>query len=253
MEHGSNVNAPHGIAGESRAAASAASRTLLVISAALLLLVGIAAWVAGTRYERLRTQQLVSQLANAQENVVRLRMQLRERDARIQESNNSPRTSGSESVAVETERMRRQILRLQAELNAVQNVSNRDREELADKQQLVNALSGAGAHLIALRGQETALPSVAYAIVIENQKLLLIASKLPKAPAGHDYQLWVLRKEEPATVSGGVFSPDDDGRVMFQLTESQLVSHFAALSVTLEPVGGSDAPAGPKIYSSVEP
>src|SRR3954453_19583969 len=97
MENGSNVNAPGSIAGESRAAAS---RAVLVMSAALLLLVGIAAWVAGTRYERLRTQQLVSQLANAQESVVRLRAQLRERDAHIQELNNWLSTSGSESVAV---------------------------------------------------------------------------------------------------------------------------------------------------------
>jgi hypothetical protein len=222
------------------------------MTAALLLLIGIAAWVAGTRYERLRTEQLVSQLADAQENATRLRAQLRDRDAQLQKLNNSLRTAGTETAAAEMEAMRRQILRLQAELNEIQSVSERDRQELAEKQQLISAFSSAGARLIALRGQEAATDSVAYALLLESQKLVVIASHLAKAPAGRDYQLWVLRKEAPPVVSGGVFSPDDDGRVMFLFADGPLISHISALNVTLEPVGGSDAPTGPKVYTSVE-
>jgi prefoldin subunit 5 len=73
--------------------------------------------------------------------------------------------------------------------------------------------------------------------------LVFSASRLPAPQANATYQIWLLTSGKP--VSAGLFAPDSRGGVTFARealpTVPQAVMGF---SVTVEPIGGSEAPSG---------
>ena len=66
---------------------------------------------------------------------------------------------------------------------------------------------------------------------------------LPAAPAGHDYQLWVLDPNAPAPISAGIVK---EGRPFAVQPVSVQNPGFA---ITLEPVGGSPQPTMPILFA----
>jgi anti-sigma-K factor RskA len=66
---------------------------------------------------------------------------------------------------------------------------------------------------------------------------------LPAAPAGHDYQLWVLDPNAPAPVSAGVIS---GGR---SFTVQPVSVQNPGFAITLEPAGGSPQPTTPILFA----
>jgi anti-sigma-K factor RskA len=68
-------------------------------------------------------------------------------------------------------------------------------------------------------------------------------ANLPPAPAGHDYQLWVLDPNAPKPLSAGVL-------VASRAFDSPAVSMSnPGFAVSLEPTGGSPAPTGPILFA----
>lgn len=223
------------------------SPALAGIAAAVLVTVGTATWFAGVQYGRLRNQQAVSDLTDAQKSATKLRVELNKQQDTNRTLENALKTSGTDKAARQMEAMRTQILRLQAQVDQFESSADLDRQLLNDNAQLVTALATPGLRLMPLHGVESASKSLGYAVIASGKEVILVASSLPDPGPGRDYQLWITRKEDPKLISGGVFSPDDSKRALVRFSEADLTSEIVSLQVTEEPLGGSDAPAGPKI------
>jgi hypothetical protein len=78
--------------------------------------------------------------------------------------------------------------------------------------------------------------------------LVFSGSRVPAAPAGTTYQVWLLTSGEP--VSAGLFVPDAAGRVMLVAADPPKVPRaVTGVAVTLEPTGGRPAPSGPTLLA----
>jgi hypothetical protein len=80
--------------------------------------------------------------------------------------------------------------------------------------------------------------------------LVFSGSRVPAAPAGSNYQLWLLTNTQP--VSAGLLEPDSAGRVNV-VTEHppEVPRPVTGASVTLEPGGGRAAPSGPILMERI--
>lgn len=75
------------------------------------------------------------------------------------------------------------------------------------------------------------------AAMAPNGEAVLAVRDLPEPAAGHDYQLWTIQGEEPPQPAG--LLQVQDGRALVRM---QQVPAGAAMAVTVEPDGGSEAP-----------
>ncbi len=74
---------------------------------------------------------------------------------------------------------------------------------------------------------------------------ILVAAKLPPAPAGKAYQLWYIADGKP--LPGAVFTTDGSGRGEMRSSIPLEGRRAEVFAVTLEPAGGLPAPSG-EIY-----
>jgi hypothetical protein len=74
---------------------------------------------------------------------------------------------------------------------------------------------------------------------------VLVAAKLPPAPAGKAYQLWYIAGGKP--LPGSVFTTDESGRGELRERIPPAGRRAEVFAVTLEPAGGLPAPSG-EIY-----
>lgn len=72
----------------------------------------------------------------------------------------------------------------------------------------------------------------------EKQSGVLVVQNLAPAPAGKDYQLWVINDKYPAPVNAGVFSVDDKGTVRFTFKPDMPMTSVDKYAVTVERKGG---------------
>lgn len=79
-------------------------------------------------------------------------------------------------------------------------------------------------------------------------QVLLLASRLPPAPPGHTYQLWVIEDGAPRSV--GVFDPDEGGRVLHVESAPGDLTREFSVAVSVEPSGGLPQPSGPIVLAS---
>jgi anti-sigma-K factor RskA len=77
--------------------------------------------------------------------------------------------------------------------------------------------------------------------------LAVFAWHLPPAPAGKTYQVWLIDPQEDRT-SGGFLVPENNQPFVMNIIRSpQPLMGFVGLGVTLEPLGGSPKPTGPRV------
>jgi anti-sigma-K factor RskA len=80
---------------------------------------------------------------------------------------------------------------------------------------------------------------------------VLAVSKLPAPASEKDYQLWVIDKQYPAPVSGGVFVVDPvTGEAHIVFRADKPVHSIAKFAVSLERKGGAQSPQGPIVLLS---
>jgi len=80
--------------------------------------------------------------------------------------------------------------------------------------------------------------------------VLLLASRLPRAPAGRIYEMWIVPKTG-APVPAGLFNANDRGEATHVWPQSVDLAQAGAVAVTLEPEGGVPAPTStPLIVAS---
>lgn len=126
----------------------------------------------------------------------------------------------------------------QAEITALEN-------ELRQKEEMLTILESRDVDMVLMSGLE--VNPEGYGKIIwntENRQALLQVSNLPTVPTDKDYQLWIIRNNEP--VSAGVFAVNDPSDNFFKIekmadTEENSGNAFA---VTMEPKGGMPQPTG---------
>lgn len=108
-----------------------------------------------------------------------------------------------------------------------------------DNTQLANRM----AHSIELTGQEIA-PTAKARVFLEpeHRRAVVFFQQLPRNAADKSYQLWILRADQPAPVSAGVFDANADGSAAISIENLPMETEIKGLAVTVEPKGGVPQP-----------
>ena len=222
---------------------------LMAGGAAVAVLV-VAAWYTGHASGALNEQRLSGDLNRLTQQIALTQVRLNEQTAKAQNLEKALQSSGKSGAADQQSLMQQRLLQAQAQAGQYKAILDREEQQVADNTRLISALSNAGAHLFALKGIEKAAGAIAYVLITENSKLLFIGANLPKPGEGRQFQLWLVRKQDPKIVSAGVFSPDQDNHVLMNFDEASVLSEVSLLEVTEEPEGGAATPSGPKLFEA---
>jgi anti-sigma-K factor RskA len=222
--------------------------TLIVICAALAVLL-LTTWYAGRQSLRLDSQPASADINRLAQQLATAQIELKKESAKRVQVENQLNSSG-QGVLGQVEKMKQTLSESQAAEQQYKEIIERDRAQMRENTSLVEALASGGARLLVFKSVEGAAKgTVAYALVINNTKLVFIGSNLPKLEADHQFQLWLVRTEDPKYVSAGVFAPDDHNRAVVRYDEAALISAVSELTITEEPTGGSSGPTGPKLLN----
>ena len=133
-------------------------------------------------------------------------------------------------VGVYAVRLQREVVNLQARFDQAQATTA--------------VLAAPDLARIDLQGQPTAPDARARALWSRSRGLVFTAANLPPAPAGKNYQVWVVTAQAP--ISAGLLMPDAmGGGTQYYMTAPDIATPVA-VAVTLEPAGGVPAPTGDK-------
>lgn len=101
-----------------------------------------------------------------------------------------------------------------------------------------------------LAAQVSGAPGATAQVSLTDNRATLHVAKLPSAPAGQVYQVWIKRKGSTTLVATHtLFSVrTDDGRSTVPIEES--VADVGQILVTAEPDGGSDQPTGAPVITA---
>ncbi len=228
--------------------------SLVVIGLVLAMLLFFT-FLAGKQSAQLDLQSLKTELAN-------LRDESDENQAKLQEENNrlnkglQARLNQSGVPRPSQEALlRAEIQQYQAQIQALNDSVKRDEERTANNSTLVTALENPGVKLLTFKiaeGPSAAAYSTvtAYAFVIEDAKVLFVASKMPPPPDLHQYQLWLVRKSDHHFVSLGVFTAKLDVPAVVTYEDKQTIGDLAGLLVTDEPADGSKEPSDNRVLET---
>ncbi|HEX2269736.1 MAG TPA: anti-sigma factor [Pyrinomonadaceae bacterium] len=103
-----------------------------------------------------------------------------------------------------------------------------------------------GAKMTELTGTGQAAGATAKIAYDKNGHAMLMASGLPPAPQGKEYQLWFIVGTKPP-MPGKSFAPDSAGQGTLTDQVPREAMDSAVFAITLEPAGGMPAPTG-EIY-----
>lgn len=120
------------------------------------------------------------------------------------------------------------------------------RAQVQREQSLLAVLGDPATQMVALSGPASSPEARGRMLWHEKAGGLLVAARLPTAPAGKAYQLWAIAGTRPP-VSAGVFSVDAQGQASLRVPPLPGVGRVDAFAVTLEPAGGLPAPSGPMV------
>jgi anti-sigma-K factor RskA len=141
-------------------------------------------------------------------------------------------------MARETSAARERLARSEAEL----------RDEVAAYRDAIELLREPAARVTELRGRATAAGAVARVLWTERAGGMLLASRLPPAPPGTAYALWII--EGDAARPAGMFAPDGAGKATLRIAAKMGGAPAGTLAVTLEPAGGAPRPTGAVVLAS---
>jgi anti-sigma-K factor RskA len=224
---------------------SVLTSTLIVICAALAVLL-LTTWYAGRQSLRLDSQPASADINRLAQQLAAAQIQLKEETAKRLQVEDQLNSSGKAALG-QVEKMKQALSESQATEQQYKAIIDRDREQMRENTSLVSALATGGARLLVFKNMESGgKATVAYAL-ISNARLIFVGANLPKLETGHQFQLWLIRKEEPKYVSAGAFVPDDQNRAVLLYDEAALIPAVSQLTVTEEPTGGSSTPTGAKL------
>lgn len=221
----------------------------MTAASAVVLILILGAWFAGHESGSIEAQQLSAQLDQITSLAANRQVLLDDATRKEKAFESQLKFGGDADALRKREDMRRQIMALDAQVNEYKLLLGRQRAEGDANGRILSVLSHPGVRLVPLKGAEIAKGTPAYALVEEGSRLLFIAANLPKLPEHEQFQLWLLRSQDPKIVSAGTFAPDEDGRALVEFADPTQVSDLTALAVTEEPKGGSVEPTGAKLLA----
>jgi anti-sigma-K factor RskA len=152
---------------------------------------------------------------------------------------------------IRLERQQDEIVQLSGRLREVNLQSAelaRYREQLDEAQAKLSVLASSGVEVCSLHPMEERLtasaPTATLFVAPDHQHWYLRIDGLEPSPKDRAYQLWFIT-EEGAKVSAGTFDPRPGVRT--ELTSETMPGGTVAVSVTIEPLGGSPEPSGPPL------
>ena len=222
-----------------------AAAAVIIFSALLFV-----AWHAGHEWQGLENQRLASEVNSLSQQLSSAELEIdseRERGDRFEKALTA---QGRAADVKQQDQLRQQLLKAQAEATEYKQILERGEDPANQRNPIAALFSEPGVKMLTLQPSETAAGSVAYALIVENERLLFLGSNLPVPPVGKSFQLWVLRKENPNVVSAGILHPDDSRRIVFEFDDHAAVSDISDVEVTEEPEEGSPTPTGPKIFEA---
>jgi anti-sigma-K factor RskA len=114
--------------------------------------------------------------------------------------------------------------------------------QLRDQQVLLDVLREPGTRLVTLRPSESDPQATVQLLVnVDRGRAYAVATALPALPTEQTYQLWLIAEGENPT-SAGVFDVTQQGTAVVPLDVERSLDQFAAVAISIEPEGGSDAP-----------
>jgi anti-sigma-K factor RskA len=103
-----------------------------------------------------------------------------------------------------------------------------------------------GFRTIRLAGTSVSQQAVGMIVISrEGEYGTLVVDHLKPLDAQHQYQLWLIK--DGLRTSGGVFSVNDSGYNSLLVYSPSPLSSYNSFGITVEPVGGSPGPTGPKV------
>jgi len=149
------------------------------------------------------------------------------------------------------ERQRGEIAQLSGHLREVNLESGelaRYRQELVEAQAKLSVLAASGVEVCSLHPMEDRLaaapPTATLFVAPDHQHWYLRVDGLEPSPKDRAYQLWFIT-DEGSQVSAGTFDSRPGSRT--ELTSATMPGGTVAVSVTVEPLGGSPEPSGPPL------
>jgi len=136
------------------------------------------------------------------------------------------------------------IWALRERLDQTENALAASERQLARREATLNTLLSAQAELtiVQLKATGDNAPGIQFFWNRRANTAVAQAFRLPPAPKGKAYQLWVMQNGKP--VPGPVFVPEPDGHALI-LTFALPAGGIQAAAVTVEPEGGSTTPTMP--------
>jgi anti-sigma-K factor RskA len=116
--------------------------------------------------------------------------------------------------------------------------------ELARSNEFLELATTPGAKVMRLDGINLGSGATAKLTYDKNGRAMLMAEKLPNVPEGKAYQLWFIVGKNPP-MPGKTFVPDETGKGMLNDQMPATAIEAPVFAITMEPVGGSDAPTSP--------
>jgi hypothetical protein len=151
---------------------------------------------------------------------------------------------------VQLERQRESIDRLAGQLDQAHQQTARLAEyqgRLESVDSRLALVTSSGVEVCTLKPVGDPAPAESRGVLFvasDRQHWYLKIDGLLPCPQGRSYQVWFINKEG-VTVSGGTFDPKVGVRV--ELSSETMPAGTVAVSITLEPAGGSPEPSGPAV------
>jgi anti-sigma-K factor RskA len=134
-----------------------------------------------------------------------------------------------------------------AQLRNTRRALERERADREKLSETIAALSRSGTRTIHLAGQAVAPTASARVFLDPSQRRAFVFfNGLPANANDKSYQLWIIRADQVAPQSAGVFNVDKSGAASLVVQNLPVETNIKALAVTLEPKGGVSAPTGEK-------
>jgi len=229
--------------------------SLLVICVALGILL-VLTWFAGRYSGQMEASRATAEFELIVRENGRYKLELDQERERNKLLSQKPTPASGLANDKQINDLRQALSATQADLVQAKSDNDRNSKTRDDGSRILEALRRNGARLLQLKETEAATtpPPVAYAIVVENSQMIFIASNLPAPHNGLQYQIWMLRKEDPKVISAGLVTVDDKKHaVAYYDADTANISGIVAIEVTEEPGQGSETPTGPKILESATP
>jgi anti-sigma-K factor RskA len=209
-----------------------------------------AASAQGLQQAQGRTTQAEAQARQLQGQVTAAEARVRDAEQRYQAAEND-RKLALEREARTRDATAARIRQLEGENEKFRRVIDDQQRRIQQNLQLASFFTSPNLRFYQYQGTRNGPGAKAHVVAQEGSRVMFYAFNLPKLPPGRTYQLWIIRGQSPAIVSGGIFQPDQNGNAVVEFSNASLLRDMRQFAVTDEPDGGSRGPTGKQFLRAV--